>query len=153
MRGLFKLLCGCTASAQADLHSATLFSSNPLAAVTPIALAYTYLTLGDPLSALGRLDQASKEDPQSGDVHYHRGLLLLNDLEEFAAAVEAFRSCIAILKDTEKTGGLREEFILKSATAHLGVGLYRGGEVVRSFEIFRDAERDFPGSGEVLMYQ
>lgn len=67
--------------------------------------------------------------------------------------MEAFQSCIAILKDTEKTGGLREEFILKLATANLGVGLYRGGKVVRSFEIFRDAERDFPGSGEVLMYQ
>lgn len=153
LRGVFRLLCGHTISAQADLHSATLFSSNPPAAASAaIALAYTYLTLGDPLRALERFDQASKDDPQNGEVHYRRGLLLLNDLGEFAAAVEAFQSCVAILKDTAEAEGMRKE-LLASATANLGVGLYRAGEVERSLEIFRDTERDFPGSGEALMYQ
>lgn len=153
LRGVFRLLCGQTVSAQADLHSAALFSSNRSAAASAaIALAYTYLALGDPLRALERLDRASKDGPQNCDVHYHRGLLLLNDLGEFAASVDAFQSCVAVLKDTAEAEGMRKE-LLASATANLGVGLYRAGEVERSLGIFRDAERDFPGSEEALMYQ
>jgi cytochrome c-type biogenesis protein CcmH/NrfG len=63
---------------------------NPLAVRPLITLALVQQQLGQGRAALATLDEAAALQPQNADVHYQRGLVLLNALGRPAEAAEAF---------------------------------------------------------------
>jgi tetratricopeptide (TPR) repeat protein len=63
---------------------------NPLAVRPLITLALVQQQYGQGRAALATLDEAAALQPQNADVHYQRGLVLLNALGRPGEAAEAF---------------------------------------------------------------
>jgi len=76
--------------ALAAAEAETARARDPLAVRPLITLALVQQQLGQGRAALATLDEAAALQPQNADVHYQRGLLLLNALGRPADAADAF---------------------------------------------------------------